>query len=146
MEADRLESLLESWHRPREMAHNAPLRDRLLAIGGLVALIARVEGDLEPLLVRGVLWLGSGARVARGNDCQCHANSAALWAQDTAHYQIATGYALSEDGIWRQHTWVIERPGEVTTAQIVETTEPRVAYYGYPMTVAEAESFADQNW
>ncbi len=38
---------------------------------------------------------------------------------------IATGYALDADGLWRQHSWVMDKKGRV-----IETTVRRVAYCG----------------
>ena len=54
---------------------------------------------------------------------QCHQNSALLalgkkWA-------MMTGMALSDDGCWRAHSWVIDAHGGVR-----ETTTPRTMYYG----------------
>ena len=39
---------------------------------------------------------------------------------------IPTGYALSDDGLWRQHTWGLLRNG------VLETTEVRLRYFGIP--------------
>jgi hypothetical protein len=38
---------------------------------------------------------------------------------------IGTGYALSEDGLWRQHSWGLREDGGV-----VETTSGREMYVG----------------
>jgi hypothetical protein len=49
---------------------------------------------------------------------------------------VATGYALSDDGLWRQHSWGMRRDA------IIETTEARVLYFGFLMQEADANSFA----
>lgn len=52
---------------------------------------------------------------------------------------IATGYALSEDGLWRSHSWVIQPMKR--TVRVWETTVKRVAYFGVVLTDEECEQF-----
>jgi len=52
-----------------------------------------------------------------------------------------TGYAISADSLWRQHSWCYDRRRQ----RVVETTERRVAYLGFRMTVNEAVWFRDNN-
>jgi len=40
-------------------------------------------------------------------------------------YQMVTGYALSEDGVWRNHSWLL-----LNNTKVVETTESRIKYFG----------------
>lgn len=74
---------------------------------------------------------------------RCHFNSARMWDANRGKCQIATGYALSDDGCWRQHSWVVQ-PLTVKY-RIWETTEPRIAYFGFIMTDEECEDFLYQN-
>jgi hypothetical protein len=37
----------------------------------------------------------------------CHGNTAMLYVHHRGAVQIASGYALSEDGLWYQHSWGI---------------------------------------
>jgi hypothetical protein len=53
---------------------------------------------------------------------------------------ICTGYALTRDGMWRQHSWVYTRSGTV-----VETTVKRVQYFGFIMNETECEIFLEDN-
>ena len=53
---------------------------------------------------------------------------------------MMTGYALSADGIWRQHSWLVAFDNE-DYPYIVETTEERISYYGFAMTYEECEIF-----
>ncbi len=53
---------------------------------------------------------------------------------------LRTGYALSRDGVWRQHSWCYTDNGVV-----VETTEKRVQYFGYVMTEDECDQFLFEN-
>lgn len=62
----------------------------------------------------------------RGKACHCHDNSVEYVLKNEKKRKLYTGYALSEDHLWRQHSWVIEN-GDT----IVETTEKRLCYFGY---------------
>lgn len=106
----------------------AALARRLLDIGGeLIAVWA--EPDLSQLLDRGCEWPTEGARLAEGERSRCHHNVARLVLGGAAAEWV-TGWALSEDGIWRQHSWAFD-------TVVVETTVPRVAYFGFAMSEAE---------
>jgi hypothetical protein len=66
----------------------------------------------------------------------CHRNVATLWKQrQRGIVAIASGYALSDDGLWRQHSWGILRDG------ILETTEQRSKYFGIVLQGLEADLF-----
>ena len=71
-----------------------------------------------------------------GSSC---ANSADLWIFGVAH-TIATGYALGDDGLWRQHTWALTGDGQ--DRAILETTTSREQYFGVALTGADALAFA----
>ena len=51
---------------------------------------------------------------------------------------VGTGYALSRDLLWREHSWAWDRDG-----RLIETTETRTRYFGIRMDGPEAEWFAD---
>jgi hypothetical protein len=66
----------------------------------------------------------------------CHRNVARLyaegWTPDGMHRVsgFGLGFALSPDGLWRQHSWALSSaPG----GWVVETTVARVAYAGLPL-------------
>lgn len=70
----------------------------------------------------------------------CHANVSRLWiARKQEIVAIGTGYALSADGLWRQHSWGVRREG------ILETTVPREKYFGIVLQGSQAHSFAESN-
>src|SRR5215216_6419350 len=95
----------------------AELWQRLLELGGEAAAFTFLEPDIEQLLERGQPLAGR-SRLKRGPG-KCHENSALLWNADRDKMFIATGYALSEDGVWRQHSWIVLRePGR--RAPIIE--------------------------
>lgn len=131
-------------NRLKDAAEQQPdieaLRELLLALGG-VELVAAPEPDLDlpTLLARGHLIDGT-VLVNELDAGLCHENVAEMWLdKNYGLTAIGTGYALSEDGLWRQHSWGI-RDGE-----IVETTSERVKYFGTVMTGAYADAFADAN-
>ena len=69
----------------------------------------------------------------------CHHNVASLWEQRKKRSRLkalATGYALSEDGMWRWHTWGI------TATHVLETTVARLQYFGILMDAEDADAFA----
>jgi hypothetical protein len=54
----------------------------------------------------------------------CHDNCDILYEKDNS-IKIFSGYALSLDGLWRFHSWCIDKDN-----CIIETTESRLLYYG----------------
>jgi hypothetical protein len=77
----------------------------------------------------------------RGQANGCHANSARIWAQDPAALQLISGYALSDDGLWRQHSWLWREKDSV----IVETTCKFLAYFGVRLSGIDAMDFVFDN-
>lgn len=119
------------------------LREHLLEFGGNIACMQLFDPDLKDIMERGQFWYGEHARVKKGRPCHCHENSSLLWDANRGHCQIATGYALSKDGCWRQHTWVVQPLA--TKYRIWETTEKRIAYFGYVLNDEECEKFLFEN-
>lgn len=103
--------------------------------------MAYPEPDLYALQQQGVFLYGAGAQLHPMRNGECHANSATLWRRSPRTVQIMTGYALTIDGLWRQHSWCLER----ATGQPIETTTARLAYYGMVLTDADADLFAQTN-
>ncbi len=130
--------------RVRDVAAKQPalrtLRRKLLSLGGL-ALVAppACDPDLDAILAHGVAFDGSKAKRVRGRDSDCHGNVSRLWRNDPDSLQIVTGYALSDDGLWRSHTWAFEG------ARVIETTEARLLYFGVALAVEHATRFAKAN-
>jgi hypothetical protein len=112
------------------------LRRRLLGLGGDEVVLAEREFDLEVLLGRGCLYDAAHVRRRRMRASSCHRNASALCIESRGVIRIATGYALSDDGLWRQHSWCIDKSGG-----IIETTVRRVQYYGYTLVLEEAALF-----
>jgi len=113
------------------------LAPRLLECGG-TGIAARYEEDISSILSRGTCLDGRGAKLVEGKPISCHANAAALYELDERN-GIMTGWALSDDGLWRQHSWCL-REGAV-----LETTVLRRLYYGFELDEDESEVFVMEN-
>jgi hypothetical protein len=123
------------------------LRDLLLSHGGVrvAGLGVRPDYDIPETLVRpllefGRLRLGEGARLRkRGMEMgRCHANAEKL-VMEGKEPIYAIGFALSEDGYWRPHSWCVSKKGNV-----VETTALRVSYYGVEFPARAIDSIRRQ--
>lgn len=116
----------------------------LLAIGGEETCFPCMEEDMKAILERSYYHNGT-SKMMKGRPSQCHGNVCELWQlnHDALDVRICTGYALSSDGLWRQHSWLVHNYSTKTQQRmrIIETTEKRVAYYGFELTTEEAEKF-----
>ena len=96
--ADRFPSNEATIRRSPEAGE---LRRRLLAIGGNRVYLQVPDPDLPALLSRGRTFPTEGVRRRRLARNQCHRNVATLWCNAPGRVRIATGYALSDDGLWQ---------------------------------------------
>lgn len=115
------------------------LKIKLLAIAGESFHAPAFEEDIERILEDGFQASTSGLYVMKGQDNQCHQNSACCWNANRKHSVIMTGYAL-HNGTWVSHSWVVD-----SKSNIVETTFPREIYFGFLLTDEEAQKFYDDN-
>lgn len=125
-----------------------PLKHLLLDIGGWAVCLPFTDPDVQHLLIRGRRFPGRSISIP-GQPSQCHCNSAALWEMSKEGgtfegVQVCTGYALSKDGVWRQHTWCVFEDTS-SKLKLIETTVKRVQYFGYVLSDSEAEAFAFSN-
>lgn len=117
------------------------LRTRLLSIGG-EEVVPVFEDDLKKILNRGIPLINPIIKLIRGRPISCHSNSCEYWADHQKASELMTGWGLSEDGLWRQHSWV----RIIKSGKVVETTIPRSIYYGFVMTPEEAGEFCSSNF
>jgi hypothetical protein len=130
--------------RFRDAARQQPdlrvLRTLLLGFGG-VHMVAHPgpDPDLPRLIGAGLVMTGPVMlRIMKKNGC--HENVSRIWASKQHKIAgIGTGYSLSDDGLWRQHSWGIRRNG------IIETTSLRVKYFGVLLQNQYADLFAMAN-
>lgn len=118
------------------------LRNKLLSFGGFECCMPVFEPDLQNILQYGQLWYGDRIDIIHGEHNQCHSNSAKHWHRHKDKTVLCTGYALSEDGMWRQHSWLVRL--KPMKNRIIETTVPRVAYFGFAMTEKQAQKFYEE--
>ncbi len=116
-----------------------PLEQRLLAHGGS-RMVYRYEPDLKRLLEHGAVFHAC-VECIPGEPGRCHTNVGQLWHEQREVLTIATGYALSHDGLWRQHSWLVRKHPIAKQCHILETTNERVKYFGILLLDHEAEEF-----
>ncbi len=100
-----------------------------------------IERDLDSELRRTdwVAFDGSNARVIKSSKgipmrtCGCHENAALVAL--SRKWECWTGLALSDDGIWRVHSWA----RVPSTGTIIETTTPRVKYLGVKLSIEDTQ-------
>jgi hypothetical protein len=110
------------------------LERRLLGLGGTIALLFLADPQIGELLDRGRYFPGAGALMRLGEPSACHANTAMMFVRSRGEVRVASGYALTPDGLWRQHSWGVD----VEDGRILETTCRRVRYYGYVLNDVES--------
>lgn len=81
---------------------------------------ARQYYDVYQVLHAARTWAGARADLEVMETGNCHANVTRLRTADRG--QIASGWALATDGLWREHSWLVRRPGTPDEA-LLETTE-----------------------
>lgn len=119
------------------------LKSVLLEACGFVVCLPKFEEDIQNILLRGEFARGNRSKSIPGKPCDCHCNSCFLWEENKDTFHIWTGYALSRNGAWRQHSWCTsEIEDEI---KLIETTEKRLLYFGYKMTDEEANEFCWNN-
>jgi hypothetical protein len=110
------------------------LHARLLSLGGThmastdAAAVRDIGGPLlAAILADGRLFDATGARMRKGGVLpgHCHDNCEAL-ARRFQSYEWWIGFALGGDGGWFVHSWI------VTPFDLIETSVPRVRYFGLP--------------
>lgn len=135
-------------HDQRQLPQFRELHEILLSIGGYETCFPDFEEDMRAILERAYFRKGT-SRVVKGQANHCHANAAYIYWENRKKedLRICTGYALSMDGIWRQHSWVLRtyRNRTQLRQQVIETTQKRVAYFGFELTEEEAERFCYYN-
>lgn len=127
----------------------AALRERLLALGGVEVVLPRYDQFTEPerrrqdydvqqVLDRGDTWEGAQAVLECGEENNCHGNAARLCSAGRG--AIASGWALADDGLWREHSWVVAA-GDNSGTPLLETTRAWLRYHGFRLDARETGWF-----
>ena len=130
--------------RFREAARQQPdlkvLRRLLLGLGGTHLVAPPSPDGTLPLLINAGFVMAGPVVQRTMKKSDCHRNVAEIWAKRQDELVgIGTGYSLSDDGLWREHSWGVRREG------ILETTVSRVKYFGVLLQHGDADSFAVAN-
>jgi hypothetical protein len=120
------------------------LNERLVAIGGDTLCLPlgpnpeSENGWVSWLLEHGQLIDGPITQRRKGIS-GCHQNVATIWRRKQYGITgICSGYVLSDDGLWRAHTW-----GLLPGGGILEITIARQKYLGLVHEGEMADAFAD---
>jgi hypothetical protein len=114
------------------------LCSHLLEIGGESVAVQFNEPPevCKAILKQGEITSSENLKMVKGNERECHANSAVLWSKNRKKYFLVTGFALSDDGTWRRHSWV-----KTVDGKLIETTIKREVYFGMTLEEEIAEAF-----
>ena len=115
------------------------LEKKLLSIGGYEVVFASdcEIDELKKILSRGQFLDGGKFKKTQGDPGRCHENSILGWEANQDKAVVMSGYALSEDGYWVFHSWLINVKAN---SQPLETTPvKRCAYFGYALNLNECE-------
>lgn len=116
------------------------LKSKILTYAGdMVCMPSFSDADTHFITEYGQLWHGKNHIMKRGLASHCHQNSAIYWNHHKDNTRICTGYALTDDGMWREHSWLIQM--NPRSNKIIETTVPRILYFGYVMPTELCEAF-----
>jgi hypothetical protein len=111
----------------------------LKAAGEVLVIFPFGDPGIDRVLSRGLFFEKTFKKI-RGDPGHCHGNAARQWYEHRNKYRIVEGYALFEDGLWRQHTWLIDNKDNA-----IETTFPRQLYFGAILDEQETLEFAFAN-
>jgi len=130
---------------PVHRRHARLIAKILTEAGGQAVRIAAIEEDHHKLLARGRRWSTENMQLSPERHAQPHRGSAEHYRQQPHQLQLITGYGLlaQADGllVWAQHAWLWDTKG----AELIETTTPRAAYWGFALSHLEAQNFCWEN-
>lgn len=117
--------------RERHAVHD--LYELLQTNGTVVVPAYDTYEDLLSLIHEWVFF-GETDKFIKWRPSSCHENSAD-YCKRKKGASLYTWYALSEDNLWRQHSWVVE------WGLVLETTVWRLSYYWIELTGSKLEEF-----
>jgi len=114
------------------------LSRKMLRIGGTAVCVHFCDPRpfTETFIKHGYAFDYKSIILKEGEPSNCHQNAALLWKANQKKYYLCTGYGLSDDQMWRRHSWLQDKEGN-----IIETTAPRLIYFGIAQTTQSAKAF-----
>jgi hypothetical protein len=85
------------------------------------------ESFYTNFITRSQFYSGETVKIIKMRRSECHLNCKTLYKKGKVG-AVVFGYALSTDGLFRAHSWGIRND------QVIETTEPRLVYFGYKIS------------
>ncbi len=115
------------------------LKNKLLEYGGLKVAIPSSEDDAYALLKRGIHKVSNvkNTKKISGKRGASHANVSEWWIHNKERITIMTGYALSEKGVWVQHSWCYDNKLKI----MLETCQRKTNYFGIVLSFQESYEF-----
>jgi hypothetical protein len=92
---------------------------------------------LELIADVGAPFVAEARLIRKGQRNDCHRNAATFWLKGKCD-DIAVGYYLGPDGVWRQHSW-----GVMPDGVILDTHSAGRSYFGARLKCLEAAQFAE---
>lgn len=135
-ESTRYEKRWEEW--AEKQPELVTIRNELLQHGG-DAVVPTFEPHSDKLVNSGRIIDPLDIIYDEMQMSRCHQNASILYTNRSDVTEIGCGWALSDDGLWRQHSWTMR--GD----EIFETTKPRTKYYGVLLSGDAAENFCTKN-
>ncbi len=110
------------------------LEDLLLSHLGSIRMIYTPNPVNPTKILKGQFINGNLFQVPpKGIPSMCHQLSYMLWKKN--NWAIWTGYALSDDGLWREHSWSQNEDGEFLEV----TSIKRDMYFGVKLTDSQSK-------
>lgn len=121
------------------------LKEKLLSLGGN-NVKETYEEDVDKLLSNGILFDGK-SKLVKMRQSNCHTNCAIFYQNYSKEHskeaiKIVTGWALSTDQTWYQHSWLYLTKNKI----IIETTLKRIMYFGFILNDEETSEFCFNNY
>lgn len=137
-------------NRDKVPTNKIPIRkfmDKLLEFGGEEVCISSWDMFDDLCVIDGQFWFGKDFNQAYNKDFRCHTTTVDLWEILKSNRVICNGFALTDDGVWRQHTWIIhldidDTHENIIKREFIEPHSPKIAYYGICMNSMLSESYA----
>jgi hypothetical protein len=106
------------------------LKKLLLALGGHEVIAPVAPDSTIPFMIANGIVFPSRVVLRKMQTSHCHVNAAQLWSEKQhGIIAVGSGFALSENGLWRPHPWGLDDRGYV-----IETTVKRTKYFGIMRT------------
>lgn len=115
------------------------LKYKLLKFGGKQAFIPSSEDDIVILLKRGIHKVSNDVNTKKisGKIGESHANVSEWWIHNKERISIMTGYALSDRGMWTQHSWCYDNKLKI----ILESCQRKTNYFGIVLSFEDSYEF-----